>query len=277
MKQEILNWLKSNRSFDKGLELYMKYGKSLSLKKQLNMQGDIPLIRGMLFEELRKIAEISTEEFNGILAQPLKKALIDIPVETSKNPEPPKLVEISEMVKKAIRLREEFPFLKSPDCPNELKILVADMITAYEQYKLAHEKLFEEMTPEQAFDITKDLVENYIENREIWEELTHYKEKGELLGKHDIFKNLEWIAELEKMESGELIKRKDALYNAITRTKKKITDGDRPDLTSEREESIASKEKEMAEVLRILKSRGIDLTKENNAIQPAGTDAEEQE
>ena len=40
--------------------------------------------------------------------------------------------EAPETVRKAIRFREEFPFLRQPDCPDELKVLVADMFSAYD-------------------------------------------------------------------------------------------------------------------------------------------------
>jgi hypothetical protein len=256
MKKEILSWLKNDRTFETGRDLYMKHGKSLSFKKQLNMQGHTPLLMGTLIEELRKIAELLTSDITDILSRPVQVNLIP---EKPESKQPPRLLEVPEMVKKAIRLRDDFPFLKEKDCPDEFKIIVADMLTAYDTYRETHPKLFEDLTPEEALKLTSDVVENYIENREIWDELIHFKEKGEILGNHPIFEETKWAKELESMESGELVKRKDALYNAITRTKKKITDGDRPDLTAEREESIASKEKEMTEVLRILALRGIKL------------------
>ena len=41
------------------------------------------------------------------------------------------------------RFRDDFPFLRAPDCPPELKILAADKITAHERYIQAHERLFD--------------------------------------------------------------------------------------------------------------------------------------
>jgi transcriptional regulator with XRE-family HTH domain len=74
-----------------------------------------------------------------------------------------------ETVRKMIRLRERFPFLNSPDCPDELKILVADMLTAYGAYKAAFARL-QELGDEESAKAAADcetVVTEYIENREI--------------------------------------------------------------------------------------------------------------
>ena len=52
-----------------------------------------------------------------------------------------KYAEAPEPVRKMIRFREKYPFLNSTDCPDVLKILVADMFTAYGNYKAAHARL----------------------------------------------------------------------------------------------------------------------------------------
>ena len=46
-----------------------------------------------------------------------------------------KYCEVPETVRKTIRFREEFPFLNEKDCPNEFKILVSDMFSAYDLYR----------------------------------------------------------------------------------------------------------------------------------------------
>lgn len=54
-----------------------------------------------------------------------------------------KYAEAPEPMRKMIRFREKYPFLNSPDCPDILKVLVADMFTAYGEYKAAHARLQE--------------------------------------------------------------------------------------------------------------------------------------
>ncbi|MHC1707412.1 MAG: hypothetical protein AB9842_07810 [Bacteroidales bacterium] len=73
MKEQILHWLKSDRSYDTGVALYQHFGKSLSLKAILNRQGETPYNRGLLTEELRKLAEIDPDELKHILSQPVQK------------------------------------------------------------------------------------------------------------------------------------------------------------------------------------------------------------
>ena len=89
-------------------------------------------------------------------------------------------------------LRNEFPFLSEPGCPEEFKILVADMITAHSRYMKGHDRLFEVANKdnETCFAAARETVENYIDNREMWEELEHYKKTGEILGKHRVFTDL---------------------------------------------------------------------------------------
>ena len=85
-----------------------------------------------------------------------------------------KYSEAPETVRKAIRFREEFPFLRQPDCPDELKVLVADMFSAYDLYRESHRMLVE--TPDdvatgETYLWAKTAVENFLENRQMWEEL----------------------------------------------------------------------------------------------------------
>ena len=91
-----------------------------------------------------------------------------------------------ETVTKMIRFREKFTFLNSPDCPDILKILVSDMFTAYGKYKEAFARL--EATPDDvsSFSTAQEaqaVVENFIANREMWDELEYYRENGKILGK----------------------------------------------------------------------------------------------
>ncbi|MCX6270505.1 MAG: hypothetical protein NTU44_04655 [Bacteroidetes bacterium] len=73
MKEQILHWLKSDRSFNTAVALYQKFGASLSLKAILNRQGETPYNGNLLTEELRKLAEIDPDELKHILSQPTQK------------------------------------------------------------------------------------------------------------------------------------------------------------------------------------------------------------
>ena len=137
-------------------------------------------------------------------------------------------------------------------CPPELKILVADMLSAYDRYKQAHESLFSAMTAEDIQRFSSDTVENYIENRLSWQELTHYKEKGVILGTHPIFARLRRIDEIRAMKNADLVHLKIRLENNLVRNRSRLRKFPEHPNTLMRKELIAKQELELAEVNRLL-------------------------
>jgi hypothetical protein len=256
MKNEILNYFKNDRTYNAGVALYIKYGKKESFKRKLNSLPESAHFFGLLLEELRQVADISNIDFQNIITMPVKlmpKAVEKI-IEKAPEPEATKLTEVPEYVKKTIRLREEFPFLKEVTCPKELKILVADMITAYEKYREAHVALFDAATHEEIATICGEILDNYIENRDIWAELTYYKEKGKVLGKHTIFELQDKIKQLKKMKPADLAKRMNTLEQNIRRDKLTISENKKPELLTKRQDSLLLKEQELVEVKRLLEA-----------------------
>jgi hypothetical protein len=159
-------------------------------------------------------------------------------------------------IKRSIKLRDQFPFLKRKDCPGVLKELVADMLTDYENYVSNHAKLVDEDNPAMVAELSKSVVEDYLDNRAIWKELNHYKETGRLLGEHPIF---EWIHrrdEIRKLPPAELVKLRDNLNNKIPRTKKLIADDPEHKDTAKRAERVAQFEQELTEVNTLLGLNG---------------------
>lgn len=127
---------------------------------------------------------------------------------------------LPEKVKQGVKLRDRFPFLKQDDCPDVYKILVSDMISAYEKYTEAHGKLAEDSVVK----AIEDVVVPYKENKLIWEELKYFQENGKSLGKHPVFEELARKEELQKKNGEELSKIKNNLKSNISKTKKKISD-----------------------------------------------------
>lgn len=119
-----------------------------------------------------------------------------------------KYAETPETVKKMIRFREKYPFLNSPDCPDILKVLVADMFTSYDNYKAAHARLQvladDEIAAAAVADCEK-VVDEYLKNREIWEELEYYRANGSILGKAAKFRELEAIEDYSKLSELDLM------------------------------------------------------------------------
>lgn len=252
MNQEIINYLKSDRSFEAGKNLYIRLGNSKSFMTSLNRQGYSKYNYDLLLEELRKIAGLSPLVFKQMLSQPVVNvSLASSPV--ADLPQVPATVnEIPLEVLKFIRLRDEFPFLKKDDCPYELKILVADRITAYHEYVAAHEELFTAENEEQLQQATESVVENYLENNEIFEELNFYKDNGKLLGKHPVFKQVDRMREIRAMATPDLVRLKKSLENNIARNKQKVTEQPDHKETGARQDRIAEYQAELNEVDRLL-------------------------
>jgi hypothetical protein len=120
-----------------------------------------------------------------------------------------KYAETPEPVRKMIRFREKYPFLNSPDCPDVLKVLVADMFTSYDNYKSAHARL-QVLADDEAAAAVADcekVVTEYLKNREIWDELEYYRENGAILGKAAKFREMEAAEDYTKLSEIDLMKK----------------------------------------------------------------------
>ena len=150
--------------------------------------------------------------------------------------------------------REDWPFLSRPDCPPELKILAADKITAWTNFAREHEKLFDCVTPEQCLEHAKNCVFYYQQNRKIFSEFAHYQDTGHVLGKHPVFGEVRRSHEMLSAGPIELMRRQHNLRAAISRLKRQMGTGGRPDLDAGRAELLAAKERELADVEKILEN-----------------------
>lgn len=152
-------------------------------------------------------------------------------------------------------IRVEFPFLNDKDCPDEFKILVADKITAWNDYLTCHETLLKIESGELVTDdaskaeIAKAAIASFDENQKIYEELNAYAETGKVLGKHAIFKRLQLTREVEEMTADELHKYKgsSAKYFSVNKSDlakaEKSKDTDKIELITAR---VAEREQKLA-------------------------------
>ena len=126
------------------------------------------------------------------------------------------------------------------------------MLTAYDAYKAAHAALFEAKTREEIEHASRQSVEQYLENRLIWDELSHYKETGAILGRHPIF---EWMVRLDQIRGlkiADLVNLKIRLDNNLVRNRAALRKDPAGNQTARRKERITRMEKEMMEVNRLL-------------------------
>ena len=224
MRKEIINYLKGPRPWAAGVALYLKYGHNLMLRKTFMHRMETADLRVTLIEELRKLAGLSTTELSQLkrtASQGTGKT-----VEPEKTEAKPAAVEASPTVKKMIRFREKFKFLDKPDCPDELKVLVSDMFTALGKYKDAHAKLAtmpDDADLAEAARLAEECVENYLANREMWEELEYY----EVLGKCAKLRALKEAQDIAALDDLELARRYSSAQANTSKQRKRLKEAEK--------------------------------------------------
>ena len=257
MKQEILNWLQSPRVYLEGVSLYEKYGYNNILKRNFN-RGQSEAMMDVLVYELGKLIGLNEHEVaklprNAVqpkfekkiavtpiddllmqLAESLGTTVDEVFSNEKKLTElseaqqqaveklTPAYAQIPETTKKVIRIREKYPFLRSQDCPEEFKIMVADMFTAYDNYREAYTLLSDKNSKDENLQLAQLVVENYLANRAMWEELDYYLEHGEILGNLPIFELLKLRKEIAELSDMDLMKKLNTTKPNITKSNNAI-------------------------------------------------------
>ena len=257
MKQEILNWLQSPRVYLEGVRLYDQYGYNNVLKRNFN-RGQAEAMMSVLVYELGRLIGLNEHEVAKLprkaaspkpaiktavtpiddllmqLAESLGVTVDEVFSNEAKLTElteaqqqaveklAPAYAQVPETIKKVIRIREKYPFLRSQDCPEEFKIMVADMFTAYDNYREAYTLLSDKNTKDENLELAQAVVENYLANRAMWEELDYYLEKGEILGNLPIFELLNLRKEISALSDMDLMKKLNTTKPNITKSKKAI-------------------------------------------------------
>jgi hypothetical protein len=126
---------------------------------------------------------------------------------------------------------------------------VADLLTAYDKYTRSRELLLSGIDIELNSSLT---VINYLENRLIWEELNHFKEKGVILGKHKLFSYLNRIREIRSMKIADLFRLKTSLEHNLVRNRANVRKDPRSPETEKRKARIEQMEKELIEINNLL-------------------------
>ena len=148
--------------------------------------------------------------------------------------------------------REEFSFLNLDSCPVELEALASRKFGRYHIYVNLHRKLRDCTSLEECAQVSKELIDNYIENRMIWDELNYYQTHKKILGKHPIFIEFSRRKELLQLSVKELVFRQQKIENNIWRVKNELKRGNKPHLELERKERLSAYENELNEVKKLL-------------------------
>jgi len=134
----------------------------------------------------------------------------------------PAYAEVPETMKKVIRIREVYPFLKDVDCPTEIKLMVHDMFSAYDGYRDAYAALDPKNSQDENLLLAATVVERYLDNRAMWEELDYYKEHTEILGKHPIFEKINLQKEIAAFTDLDLMKNLNNAKSNVTKSNKAL-------------------------------------------------------
>lgn len=242
--------------FNEALKLYCaSEGKSFQLERRLNQSGYSPSALDNLIYDLKLLHEISDLEVENHKVNQIDVAAEEVSNENLENVTPnndadksadsnffePFLLSITsepyadELAKvfeeESVKFREEFPFLNEKDCPEILYVVVGKRISAFKAWQIAIKKLSliegsedAATKTEETTALAKEAEENFQENRALWEELDHYKQTGEILGKHDLF----WKANAEKkvkaMTTDQLVRYKNSSATYISKKNKALQD-----------------------------------------------------
>lgn len=109
-------------------------------------------------------------------------------------------------------LREEFPFLNDEKCPQILYVVVGKRIASYKRYQELHAKLQQVesgelvLSDEEKLQLIQDTEKAFSDNRALWDELNHFNTTGEILGKHELFRQNQLQKEVDEMSNEELLK-----------------------------------------------------------------------
>lgn len=154
-----------------------------------------------------------------------------------------KYAQAPEPVRKMIRFREKYSFLNSPDCPDVLKILVADLFTSYDNYKAAHARLqvLADDEAAAAVDDCEKVVSEYLKNREIWDELEYYRENGVILGKAAKFRQMEAAEDYTKLSEIDLMKKLQSAAANESKHRKAVNTAKEKGETNERAEAALTR------------------------------------
>lgn len=154
-----------------------------------------------------------------------------------------KYAEAPEPVRKMIRFREKYPFLNAPDCPDVLKVLVADMITSYYRYKEAHVRLqtFPDEEAAATLAYCESVITEYLKNREIWDELEYYKKTGTILGKAAKFREMEAVEDFSQLSEIDLMKQLNSATANESKHRKTVNQAKGKGETNEKAEAALAR------------------------------------
>jgi hypothetical protein len=221
LKERVITWAESGGDLVSGISLFLSYNSNILYARNIEVKGIDRGTKTLLSEFSRKI-KMNERELREMVDRSRREAYTNVlmleydstvlhELDDATHGEPARQIEINELPerdhkKKVFKLRDEFPFLGSADCPDILAVLVNKMLTSHDAYRRNREKLFEvDFNDSSAcYDTARSVLDPYIQNREIWEELNYYKIHGKLLGNTAEFTAMNLRKKLEELSTVKL-------------------------------------------------------------------------
>lgn len=209
-------------------------------------------------KELKPLASALAEETETELADFKKETLLNFLQEHKSvltTPAPKEVVlEKAEVVD--LKVREQYPFLNDDDCPDKLKILVADKLTAFKKVEDGREELFtnkdsQELSEEVLLKLSQETVNAMSENQLIYEELNYYQKNKEVLGLHPIFAEENLQKEVNAMSGAEAQKEITNLRSRVSKAKGKMEKAKKDDA----KKSFAAEIEDYKEKIELLQTK----------------------
>ena len=279
MKTKVLDFLKKPsdnpvEDFNTGFALLQRTeGISQGTLRNYNIQGYTPQSLENIRYDLQKAHDISDLE---ILNHEVAEVVLDLDIapsapvydqklfiEANKDQFTSILKEMNDSEKAGLSISVQYAFLREEDCPNELKVLVNDVITSYHNFRAAHTELYEkvvqpentELTEDEIYEIAFGLLEDFELNREIHAELEHYAKTKEILGEHEIFAELKRTRELDALSADAISKRISNLKTYISKMPAKIEAAKTPEAKQKLQEKLDVWEAEKKDLDARLKAK----------------------
>ena len=279
MKTKVLDFLKKPsdnpvEDFNTGFALLQRTeGISQGTLRNYNIQGYTPQSLENIRYDLQKAHDISDLE---ILNHEVAEVVLDLDIapsapvydqklfiEANKDQFTSILKEMNDSEKAGLSISVQYAFLREEDCPNELKVLVNDVITSYHNFRAAHTELYEKvvqpestvLTEDEIYEIAFGLLEDFELNREIHAELEHYAKTKEILGEHEIFAELKRTRELDALSADAISKRISNLKTYISKMPAKIEAAKTPEAKQKLQEKLDVWEAEKKDLDARLKAK----------------------
>lgn len=123
---------------------------------------------------------------------------------------------------------------------------------SYRKYIELHKQLRDAKSLDECAKMSRELIDNYMDNRMIWDELNYYKQHHALLGKHPAFEEFKRRKDLHSMSVKQLLKRKQQILDNIWRVTSEMKKGDKPHLNTVRQNRLEGYQRELADINKVL-------------------------